>query len=186
MKIEFINTAEDIVAFNLIDYRNTPTARRQTNIFSLLSSIVFALLFFIILFLIYQRLSLLEFLFPLLIAVISYLIINFSIERSIGKQLRKKMDEGKKDPFIGEQYVEISPKGIFGRHAEGEGISYWEAIDKLVETTDYAIFYVSSIRFIPIQRNAFTNENQYREFIETVEKYYNDATGKKLPIFVWK
>jgi hypothetical protein len=183
MTLNYDVTAEDFIAFNLYHFRHSPALQRQI----LITRITLSLLVIgLTLGLVYildrdKQLSL----FALFAAVIGgalfFLIYPRLIEPNLRKQLEKMLHEGKNDGVIGQQTLALTPEGIINGTPTGEQKIFWPAVEKVAATAEHVFIYVSALSAAIIPRRNFASESACTAFLQALQQYYREATGRELP-----
>lgn len=169
MILEYEFNKQDYIDYNLYHIHNSPTLKKSLFIQRFIVPIIFLV-------------------FPLLLQFIGddipfwYWSVLFSItfilwiiffprihEKTMIKRVSKLLNEGKNNNIFGKHMLSISDDGIYGKTEASE--SKWKHVEKVVETENHILVYVSSISAIIVPKRAFSSNEQKGRFLDEVKRF---------------
>lgn len=157
---------DDIVAFNEIHARRSPTYRKVRVqwffMFWFLGVVMFSLISISV-----QSPTnriLLILIGPLLLPLRYW----FRTLSRTKKWVRQILAEGENKGLFTERTVSLEPSGIRQTSSRGESTSYWSAIERLVVNDAYAFIYLDAFQAIILPRRVFDNEVAFEQFVSAI------------------
>lgn len=171
MELNFDQTVEDVIAFNLFQMAHSPKSRHQSLRWRILVSIVFALFVSGTAWFTYRAFDPLWLGIGMLAGLIFFLVYPWFYRQADAETLRKWLEAGKDDAMFGAQTVVVSQEGLITRDRAGESMTKWAAVQNVAQSEKHLFVYTSSARAIIVPKRAFASEHDLEEFTRLVDKY---------------
>jgi hypothetical protein len=179
MQIEYENTMEDVVAFNMFHYDHSPVHRRnrliQQFLFPLLTSSPVAIL------------SLFSgenwaYVLPMWIlwAVVSLgwvLLYPPYLRWIVKRRIPAAYREGSNRNTIGKHVMVLTPEELIDSTDVNRTAYKWIGVNKIVTDDRYIYLYVASLSAFIVPKRAFPDETSVRDFMETAERFRSAAVA---------
>lgn len=101
---------------------------------------------------------------PFLVCLVVLLTLTCVPFKPLAKRriMRVPLDEG---TTLGEQFLRISPEGVFCRTRTSEGIYRWDGIKEVVETKDHVFMFTDAHMAYIIPKRAFGGQRDTQTFV---------------------
>ena len=165
---------DDLIAFNLFHYANSPTLRRQRLRLGFGLPMILVALWLLLVIASDEPAERARGLWPVLFLPLLYHVVFFRrLRKRIAKQVNKLLSEGENKNDLGKHTISISPEGLVSKGQFSEEKRSWQAIERIAETPDHAFFYVSSTSAIIIPKRTFSAEFGVDEFVARAREYHS-------------
>jgi hypothetical protein len=88
---------------------------------------------------------------------------------------RRRFRDGTFDAYKKPQMVEISPQGVRFAGAAGESLTPWPSVVDIAAEGDVIYFFVTSLTAYIVPRRAFSNADDFDQFLRTARQYRASA-----------
>lgn len=167
-------SADDLIAFNLFHYANSPALRRQRLLLGFGLPIIWVGLWVLLVITSADPGERAKRLWPLLFLALLYHVVFFRrLRKRIAKQVKKLLGEGENKNVLGKHTISISPQGLTSKGQFSEEKHSWQAIERIAETPEYAFLYLGAVSAIIIPRRTFSAEFGVDEFVARAKQYHN-------------
>lgn len=179
MKIDFILTKEDYIAYNIHHIEHSPSMRKSLNIQRYGLAMIFLVFPFIIA-------SLTSIPLPVWLVVYGTVFIvwikfypKYFIS-STKKRIVRLIEEGNSANLLGERSILLTEDGVEEISPQGESRTTWGSIEKIDETDDYTYIYTSPINAYLVPTRAFEGTAQKSEFLQLLRNHGKDQNRPAL------
>lgn len=179
MKIDFILTKEDYIAYNIHHIEHSPSMRKSLNIQRYGLAMIFLVFPFIIA-------SLTSIPLPVWLVVYGTVFIvwikfypKYFIS-STKKRIVRLIEEGNSANLLGERSILLTEDGVEEISPQGESRTTWGSIEKIDETEDYIYIYTSPINAYLVPTRAFEGTAQKSEFLQLLRNHGKDQNRPAL------
>ena len=164
MYIKYTNAIEDYTNFQLYHCKNSPSVKRSHFIARIISSLVFIILALVG----YLQEDMVLVFVGLILAVIVYFYIPYSIRKKIEKLSKKMFKEGKNKDFLCEHIFEIGNDSLTQKTELREISTQFSCVERICLTDEYAFIYIGAVEahVVPIKR---VTEGDVNEFIKELQ-----------------
>ena len=170
MEIEFENTMDDILALNMYHFQRSPGARRNRLLFQYGLPGIPALVYIILV--ASGGSSFISALPWLLLALILFVLVPFSMRRSLRRRVIKMFNEGESQGAVGKHHLSITRSSVTDKTTRGKTTTNWVDVKKVVLMDRYVFIYISDTSAHIVPRRAFSEASKWEELQDTVGKYY--------------
>ena len=169
MKIEYENTIDDIVSFNLYIFNNSPGMKRSRRIITY----SFPILWFFIMVLpeISSDIILYEILAWLILSVPWILLVPYIYKWSTIKNVKRLYSEGENKGTVGKHTTELKPDSLDDETDYGEFRQQWNAVNKIETDDNYILLFTSSVAAHIIPKRYFGSNFEIESFVKEVQKF---------------
>ena len=165
---------DDLIAFNLFHYANSPTLRRQRLLLGFGLPIILVALWLLLVITSDEPAERAKRLWLILFLPLLYHVVFFRrLRKRIAKQVTKLLAEGENKNALGKHTTSISPQGLTSKGQFSEEKHSWQAIERIAETPDYAFLYVGAVSAIIIPKRTFSAEFGVDEFVARAKEYHS-------------
>jgi hypothetical protein len=178
MDIEYSIDIDDVIAWNLYQFANSPKIQRQMKIRKIIyiTPAIFSLLLGLLLLLVTLSDAIPLFIIGLFLLFYCFYK-PFLIRKRISKEVISRYNKGKND-VIGKHEFSITPDKIHDFTEVGEQGSSWDIIESIASTEQYLYFIMrGSQGAYVIPKKAFTDDAAFNQFAETAKNYHQEATA---------
>ncbi len=91
-----------------------------------------------------------------------------SINKSLEKNAKKSLLEGKNKGFLCEHKLEITPECLIESTSSGEQKTKWDAVERIASIKDYTFVYIGSVMAHIIPEKAII-EGNYSKFVDELK-----------------
>jgi hypothetical protein len=180
MNVEYEITKDDLIAFNLYHFRNSPNARRQYFRVWLLFPCVWLLIWITIGVLASLKrgegLQTFLDLLPLLSGVPFYLLYYpWSYRRRVRKIVEDMLSEGQNRTLFCRHRLTISPDGVADFGEFDQYTTTWPAVEKTAVSENYFYIYTNALAAIIIPSRSFASSAEFEEFMREAKEYHTTA-----------
>jgi hypothetical protein len=177
LQVEYDLTAEDVVTLSLFHYKHSPTVRRSW----LMLRVVVPIIWILIGFFENSRERHYAGIAPLPFFIslsVLYILLMPAYSRYRTRRITLRLlSEGKNKGFDGPHSLTIGPEGIVAESATGDARSNWSVVEKLETDKEHFYIYTSAVNAIILPKRAFADENEFQEFVASVQTYYKNANS---------
>jgi hypothetical protein len=166
MKIQYVNTMQDLVAFNRYHARHSPTIRLTLLIATwalpillLLTGLCFAVL----------DDDLLLLLSTAAVALFWVALFKVLLTSVFDWQVRRMYREGRNKGTLGPHELELTDRRLIERNPYGEQVVLLDVVERVASTHRHTFIYVSAVGAHVIPHDA-VEEGDYPAFVEAVER----------------
>lgn len=179
MEIEYQCTIDDMVAFNLYHFANSPSLRKQVLVNRLITSTLAVLIVVTGFYIAVGKFLPLPFIAPsLLIGIIIFFYYPSIQKKTFVRAVTKLLKEGKNKASLEKQKLTLSSDGVSERSALGETKVGWSSIEKVVQVKKHIFLYIGSVNAFVIPKRAFLSDESLQEFLD----YVVSRCGRKAAI----
>lgn len=170
MKINYNQSVEDIVAFNIYHLNHSQTGKKAMLVQRLLGPIIFFFMFFIA-----NKISdIPAWYWGISFSIVGILWVIFypkSVEKQVEKRVRKMIEEDDNKGLIGDRVLELSEKGI-DVTTDYSSVNYsWESVNKIEQDRKYIYIYQSSMSAVMLPKSIFDTEEDMENVIKTIRNF---------------
>ncbi|MEX0701623.1 MAG: YcxB family protein [Planctomycetales bacterium] len=180
MTIEYEQTPEDVVAFNLFHMEHSPAARwnyRKVRLIRMAWWFVggsglwcFAIV------LGYQSLEAGLYVIPFYaLGLVDLFLYPRAYRGSIIKLVSGMCRERNNRGLFGTQQITLSADGVSNGNAFERSAASWDSIEEVAVSSDYVYIYRNAIDAVIIPRRAFPTEIEFDGFIESARRFHERA-----------
>ncbi|MFH0769584.1 MAG: YcxB family protein [Chloroflexota bacterium] len=183
-KIEYEVKRDDVLAFHLFNYEHSPILGRARRLmrFMLLPSIILMLLSSIVSVAIFGR-NYISFAvgvgFFTVLILIYYIFSPPLIRKGFTKIVERDYGRGK-DKLTRKHKLSISSETVTDITDMGESTTHWDTIEWIASTDQHLFMAVRGSGPHIVPRRAFTNEEAFKQFVDTVNTYYQVTEASNL------
>ena len=164
MEVEFDQTIEDFVNYNLYHMEHSRTIKRRIFTSRIIFAMMVILLSLVLLFLIERQINVMMVTISIIGAIFMYFIIPTIYKYNTLSNVRGMLKEADNKSILGKRVLEISDKGIIYKNIAGEGSYNWQSIIRIEENDQYIFLYQSSTSAIILPKRAFASIEEKKEF----------------------
>jgi len=175
MVVEYENSLDDVLALNLYQHEQSPSARRTRRLLQFGPPAVPLLVFAAQV--LFSGASLTSALPWLMFAAVWVIIVPFMLRRAMKKRVVQLFVEGEKQGIVGKHTLSLTSGGLTDKASHGRTKTGWRDVRKVVTTNQYVFIYLSDTVAHIVPRRAFPDERGFHEFRDTVIRYFRAATG---------
>lgn len=173
MEIEFELSMGDLVAFNRYHSEHSPTQRRARLAWRLSVPAIIA----------FGVVWNLNDLVPFLLGGGAIAVLWFALyprfqRWSLERCVRKLYGEGKNKGTICGHKLSIAPDAISERTDVGQATTSWRRVEKITDADQHLFLYTGAVQAFIVPRRAFSDESEFRAFIETARRYREEAVAQ--------
>ncbi|MCA9094281.1 MAG: YcxB family protein [Planctomycetaceae bacterium] len=183
LSLKFQHSFEDLVKANRLMADHSPTMRRMRKFALILIGIIFFLLGILNGISISSNSVLINPVIILSPIVLYLLVIQFLFRRlfhwSAGWSFKRMLRETSNQALFSEREVTVDDQGIIAKSGLGESKFQWRGIDRVVESEEFALFYISSVQAITVPMQKVISGNPKR-FVEAAKEYWLAANPGKV------
>jgi hypothetical protein len=178
VKIHYDVTIDDMIAWNVYHYGQSPAMRRTRAFNVWCPPIVYMLMAAGLgLLMADEPIAAAVFAFPLVvISVLWVVMMPAYLRRALVRGVRKLYGEGTNKAVLGPREMEVTEDWLIVRTPYSESKSRYEIVEKVVRTDSYTFVYMSAVSAHPIPRAAL-GERDYEEFVQALEQRVAKASG---------
>lgn len=169
MKLDYQLTEEDYIEFNLHHMSVSKAYKRA--IFS--QRCIFFLLLLMLTFLFSRTSELHWSVWAVLFGIMYVFFILFfpkRLKKLTENRIKKMLREGDNSDFLGPQFLEITEAGISKKSNSSEKKNGWDSVQKVEESKNLILIYVSSLSAYMIPKKVFENEEKKNEFLAMIQR----------------
>ncbi|MBU5592166.1 YcxB family protein [Clostridium sp. MSJ-4] len=175
MKIDYELTKEDYINFNIYHMDHSETMRRSLFIQRYIISLIFLIVPFVVTgssdIPLWYWLSIFIIIFVLWVAFYPRY-----IKWMIKRRLTKMLQEGKNAGLLGKGSISLTEEGIVKTSDSDDAKTSWSTVEKIIETKELVIIYISAVSAYIIPIKAFNNNTHKEEFVNKLN-YMWDKTN---------
>jgi Ca2+/Na+ antiporter len=185
MDLEYDITVEDYIAFSIYLFRNSPAMKRQVKTWQLVTLFLAIGIFLMAIYnyvMLGEHLVLILIIFSIMVVLYMFFYYPRSIENNLRRQIPKMLRESENDDTVGRQKLSITPESMIGKGLKSEVKMLWDSLVKICVTANHIFIYVGAMKAAVIPQTAFPDSAKRDEFLQLVQQYYSNSTGKTLPV----
>ena len=179
MTLEFENTFDDMLAFNIYNHRTSPTLRRPHQ----LARILYPILFVVSLYSFYiyfgGRATSGAFLGLIGLAVVAsigwYVAYPSLLHRRIRNLTTRLLRESKNRSLLERRSIVIGNDGLHFTAPSSSGHIGWNLIERVDVTPQYVYLYMSAMSAIVIPRRSVNSDAEWNTVQQTINRYQQRA-----------
>lgn len=171
MEIRYTVTEHDYIQYNLYHHGHSPSSKRTIALFRFGVPVALVILSLLTI----RHHNLLAWLPAIIIAVIWFALTPGLFRRSIGKNVKKLMYEGRCSEFIGDFSVALQENNI--RYAgQGQTIeTVYSRVERVEHDAERLYIYIGSLSAIIIPIRFFQDDAQKQAFLDLLERKRREA-----------
>jgi hypothetical protein len=174
MKIEFTNTLDDFVRFNLYHFDHSSDLHRTMAVLRFVFPCVWVLLALLLTAAKGKPTGMVWFLLGL--SVLWILAIRRYYRWKTGFRVAKMYSEGENKAQLTRHTLTLSEEGISDQTEFSSSVTKWPAVNKVVEDGERIYVYVSAVSAHVIPPSTFRDALERQEFIDAVEGFMGAAS----------
>ena len=172
MQIKCKIDKQNIIDFNIHQYKSSETMQKRVMISKLIGPMIFFFGMFIATWVTdipfwYWAVAFVT------TSLVWYWVYPKCLEMNIRKNVEKMLAEGDNKVILEESIITLDEHGISKVNYYKESSLKWSSINKINLTNDYIFIYDSAMSAIIIPRDIFLKNEDEQEFINTLNKYFN-------------
>jgi hypothetical protein len=176
MEVEYVLGMEEVLAFNLYVHRHAPALRRRTWTARLtVPAICLGAWVMLAGFVQEPGPVIVLGVFLGVIALAFFLAFPSRARHAVVRLVQRLYSETNSRGAFGRRRMTITPDTVTEAGELTVTTKKWAAVDKIVEDQRHVYFYVSALSAFILPKSAFPNEDAFRAFLETAERYHREA-----------
>jgi YcxB-like protein len=185
MTLEFENTFDDLLAFNLHNHRASPTLRRPHQVARILYPILFtaALLGFYVYF--GGPIASAVFMSMIGLAVVAssawYLAYPALLRWRIRRLTTRLLRESKNTSLLERRSIVLSPDGLLFTAPSSSGQIGWNLIERVDHTPQFIFLYMSAMSAIVIPRRSVNSDAEWETVQQAINRYQQHNGDAQTP-----
>lgn len=173
MIIRYTVQQEDLMAFWLYHYRQSPLMRQQRRVATLvITGVVVAAM--LIMHEFHRDWNWPDPGFLGLVAIVGTILAVLYPRRLRSRYLRtcrRLYNEGRNVGIGSPVTLEIGPEGVQEASAAGMGRFRWEVVERVATTNEHTFLYIGAMQALIVPTRAFADSSQWTEFLQRIDEY---------------